>query len=351
MKNPIVWLTVNRNCNLDCTWCYQGQFLGSGEQMSLLMAQQLINLSMGVGARKIILLGGEPTIHPEILNIIEYCRSLETSLLTNGIAFANKNFCRRVEQAGLSIVSTSLKGASEKDYSASCGKGMFSKVMQGIENLEKSQMRHQVSITVSRPVIENWPEILRVIRECGAKDFTFSFERPVVVKEGVSMDDRMLPGNIIRFIEKEMYPSLKETGVGFDLNITFPQCHFSEGFVGMVHAEGHAVAGCQLLMKSGMIFDPSGQVLSCNHMVDHPIGRYGKDFKTVEEMLVWRNSPGIKRFYDVVSAPPGAQCRNCDKWSSCGAGCRIFWLYKGTETLIPVNSIKRYRRDSHEFHA
>ena len=315
--------------------------------MTLSLAQALIDLSVGIGAQKMILLGGEPTIHHDLEEIIRYGRNLDTTLLTNGIAFASRNFCHKMEDAGLNTVSTSLKGVSEEDYATNCGKPMFRKVMQGIQNLEESSMRHQVSITVSHSVVENWPAMLRVIRECGATDFTFSFERPVVCGTKVSFDERMMPDKVARFIEEEMYPSLVGTGVDFDLNLTFPQCHFSEGFVAKAHAEGHAVAGCQLLMKSGIIFDPNGRVLSCNHMSDHPIGEYGKDFRTVAELDAWRNAPDIKRFYEIASAPPGVQCKNCAEWRSCGAGCRIFWLYGSAQTLIPVDSIGRYRRDHH----
>ena len=339
MKKYVTWLTINRQCNLTCYWCYQKQLLSSRDRMSLDLAKRLIDLSIGIGSQKIILIGGEPTIHPDFLEIVRRCNAVEVTLLTNGIAFASRDFCQSVEDAGLKAVSTSLKGASEKDYVNGCGgKEVFKKVMQAIENIEKTGMRHQVSITVSRSVINNWDAIPRLMRECGATSFSFSFERPIMTGEDMSFDDSMLPGNIIPFIEKVMYPSLKETGKDFDLNVTFPQCHFSSGFLAKARDEGHAVAGCQLLMDSGVIFDPDGRVLMCNHITDHPLGEYGKDFRTIDEMVAWRNSPDIRKFYEVAGAPPGAQCEECSSWSGCGAGCRIFWIYKGADVLLPVNS-------------
>lgn len=349
MKRYTTWLTINRQCNLHCYWCYQGELLSSKDMMSLDLAKTLVNLSVGMGTKKFVLIGGEPTIHPDFLEIVRQCSAVDVGLLTNGISFANQGFCKRAEEAGLKSVSTSLKGASEEDYSNKCdGKHMFGKVMQAIGNLETSGMQHQVSVTVSRSVVDSWRAMLRLIRECGASSFTFSFERPVVTAKDVSFDDSMLPGEIVPFIEETMYPSLKETGVAFDLNVTFPQCHFSEGFLSKAHAEGHAVAGCQLLMGNGIVFDPGGRVLACNHMHDHPIGEYGKDFRTLEEMNAWRDSPNIRKFYELASAPPGARCGGCSDWGSCGAGCRIFWLYKGAKVLLPVKSIGNRKRCHHD---
>ena len=301
---------------------------------AIIASRDPLDISKGVDTCKIILLGGEPTTHPDLLEIIRYASPVETALLTNGIAFANKEYCRRIAESGLSIVSTSLKGTSEQEYAEHCGKSAYARVLSGIENLEASGMRHQVSITVCYSTIKNWAQMLQTIRNCGARDFTFSFERPVVSGDTISLDEHMLPSHAAHFIETEMYPSLCELGVKFDINLTFPHCHFSAGFVEKANAEGHAVAGCQLLTGNGIIFDPQGQVLACNHLTDHPLGKYGHDFSTASELLAWRNSPDMKRFYEFASAPPVGQCKGCAEWCSCGAGCRIFWLHKGADTLL-----------------
>ncbi len=344
MKSRVAWLTINRGCNIACTWCYQGKLLESKEEMPFGLATQLMDISSGVGVKRMVLLGGEPTIHPDFLKIVEYgSRRFDTNLLTNGITFANKDFCQKVEDAGLHTVSTSLKGISEEEYSRNCGKSSFGRVMKGIENLERSALKHHVSITVCRTTIENWGKIAGIMRECGARDFTFSFERPVIEGDSSRMDEEMLPSKVVNFIEDVMYPSLKETGLDFDINLTIPHCLFSPGFVDMVRDEGHALGGCQLVMENGIIYDPKGWIIPCNHMADHPIGKYGEDFADSEEMLQWLESFHVKRFFGIASSPPTVRCRDCPEWSSCGAGCRIFWIHKKPEVLIPVCSIGRVK--------
>jgi radical SAM protein with 4Fe4S-binding SPASM domain len=310
--------------------------LSSADTMPLQMAKEIIDIAGGLNTQKIILIGGEPTIHEHFFEIIGHNKEIEFTLVTNGIAFANKSFCQRAEESGLSRVSTSLKGASEEEYEKWSGKRMFGKVMQAIGNLENSGMQHQVSITVCRPLVEQWRPTVEVIKNCGANHFIFSFERPVIHQHGITFDDSFMPSDVARFIEDEMYPSLKENGISFDVNLTFPQCHFSEGFIDKMRADGHAVAGCQLLMNNGIIFDPNGRVIPCNHMIYHPLGEYRKDFFTSDELREWRESSQIQRFYDIACAPPILRCKECPKWTSCGAGCRIFWLYQGADKLLPT---------------
>lgn len=316
--------------------------------MPLELAIRLMDISKDVGVARLVFIGGEPTIHPDFLKIVEYGSKLfDTNLLTNGITFSNKAFCQQVEDAGLHVVSTSLKGMSEEEYSVSCGRSSFGRVMKGIENLERSRMKHQVSITVCRTTIEHWDETLEAMRNSGATDFTFSFERPVVEGNSSKMDSDMLPSKIVGFIEDVMYPSLKETGLDFDINLTIPHCLFSPGFIEKVRKDGHALGGCQLIMENGIIYDPKGRILPCNHMVDHSIGAYGEDFKDSDGMLKWYELPHVKRFFELASAPPRVQCRDCPEWGSCGAGCRIFWLHERPEVLIPVSSIGRIGRSSY----
>jgi len=339
MKRFTTWLTINRECNLACNWCYQGALLTSGQTMSFQLAKTLIDISLEVGARKVILLGGEPTMHPDFYRIVRHAASVEVAVLTNGIAFADQRVCAAAEEAGVTFVSTSLKGSSADEYVEGCGSDALTTVLAGIRHVEKSSMKHQISVTVCRPVVDNWSRMCELLDRVEASHVTFSFERPVVAGSNVTLDDSMLPGEIAPFIERVMYPSLLQAGRSFDLNVTFPQCHFTPGFLEKAQAEGHVVAGCQLLMDNGIVFDPSGRVLTCNHLVDHPLGEFGRDFTNAEEFLNWRESPEMREFYELAAAPPTRHCEACATWGTCGAGCRVFWMYKGARELLGRNRV------------
>jgi len=190
---------------------------------------------------------------------------------------------------------------------------------------------------MSNSIMANWEQMVDFIRKSEVDSFIFSFEKPTILSNQITFDERMLPKNISGFIQNVMYPSLRQAGVKFKIELMFQQCILNEGFVRELEDGGHAFGGCLLLKcDRRIVFDPGGFVLPCNHFTMHPLGKYGKDFKTPEEFITWKQSKEVQDFYRMTKAAPGERCAKCTKWSKCGAGCRLYWLYCGQDKLLPT---------------
>ena len=335
----MAWLTINRNCNLHCKWCYQNNTIKDTKTMPYSLAEKLIDLCSGLFAKNIILIGGEPTLHPRFFDIIKYIKNkgLKVSVVSNSIKFSNDKFVTKAMEAGIDSITTSIKGSSKEEYLKSTGSDVFNLLKQALVNLKKRKIVNQISITVSNPIIANWEQMVKFIKKCESDNFIFSFEKPTILSNNVIFDERMLPKHISKFIQNVMYPSLQETGVNFKIELMFQQCVLQDGFVDKLENESHAFGGC-LLMKCDkrIVFDPEGFVLPCNHFTKHPLGKYGKDFKNPEEFITWKQSDNIKNIYQITKSAPGEKCAKCDKWSKCGGGCRLYWLYCGQNKLLPI---------------
>jgi len=336
MKEFVAWLTINRNCNLHCMWCYQRKLANSTQKMDKQLAFQLIDLLAGLPVKFVVIMGGEPTLHPDFFDIVEYIKEkgLVANVVSNSIRFADDTFVSIAETAGLHGVTTSLKGSSEEEYLMSAGLCAFYSTRKAIENLEASRLKHRISVTVSGPIIANWQRMIGFVRSCKAKDFIFSFEKPTILGDDITFDDQMMPRRVADFIERVMYPSLSGSEFKFKIEFVYPHCVFSDGFVERLETEGCAFGGCVLLKQNGIVFDTEGQVLPCNHFVTQPLGKFGMDFNTPNEFLKWRKN-GMRQLFQIAGCAPDERCVTCDKWSRCGAGCRIFWLYRGANELLP----------------
>lgn len=332
-----VWLTTNSTCNLHCGWCYHREMAKSNKVMDFQLAQRLVDLCTGLSATRVTLIGGEPTLYPQYFDIAKYIKGkgLVTTVISNSVRFADNGFVEDSQDAGVMAVTTSVKGSSGEEYLKSTGLDVFDSVRTAIINLEKSGIAHHVSVTISASIIDNWSRMVGFIRECGAKNFYFSFEKPTIMSDGVIFDERMMPLNIAGFIQDVMYPSLVEAGINFKMELMFPQCILRDGFVEKLEKECHALGSCMLTNCDGVVFDLDGSVKPCNHFIGYFLGKYGEDFKTPEEFLNWRQSPEVSKFYRTTKLAPGERCAECDKWSKCGAGCRLYWLYRGPNELLP----------------
>jgi radical SAM protein with 4Fe4S-binding SPASM domain len=336
-ENPrLVWLTVNHYCNLKCKWCYQRE--ARKKTMTKELAKSLVDLSAEFRPRFIVFIGGEPTLWQHYFTLIKYIREkgVRITVVTNGLAFASHKFLEKSIRAGLTNATVSVKGSSKEEYEESTGHGRgYDAVCQAIRNLNKTSIKTLISITVSYSIMENWKKMMDFIRNCEINMFSFSFEKPVILsKNKVIFDDRMMPNRIASFVENEMYPSLISAGIDFKMEFIFPHCHYSEGFIGKVEKANHIFGGCLLLKTNGIVFDPDGFVLPCNHFAGYPLGKYGVDFKTPQELFDWKRDHKISQFYETTIKAPCRECAHCDRWIKCGSGCRLFWLYRGPKELI-----------------
>jgi MoaA/NifB/PqqE/SkfB family radical SAM enzyme len=100
-------LYVTDRCNLDCSYCTE--YDNSRPHPSLDNLKKWIRKIRELGTMRIALVGGEPLVHPDIVEIVRYCRELgfATSLTTNGFLLTRK-LLAQLEEAGLQVMQISV---------------------------------------------------------------------------------------------------------------------------------------------------------------------------------------------------------------------------------------------------
>ncbi|MFH1510431.1 MAG: radical SAM protein [Candidatus Woesearchaeota archaeon] len=137
--NKNLELELGTKCNSHCIYCEQGNnpinssygFLPFDE------AKRVIGQAGKNGAKRLLLQGGEPTLHPNIIEIIKFAKDLgfEVVLFTNGRLFAYPDFSRKILAAGLDRVTFSILGNTSQCHdSITQAKGSFDQALKGIRN-------------------------------------------------------------------------------------------------------------------------------------------------------------------------------------------------------------------------
>jgi hypothetical protein len=106
-------LDLLRGCNIACEGCYNtsARFIKPFDQI-----KRELDLMMSVRRLQTVsLTGGEPTLHPELPEIIQYAKSkeLRVALLTNGLLI-EADYLGRLRQAGLDIVLLHIQSGQER---------------------------------------------------------------------------------------------------------------------------------------------------------------------------------------------------------------------------------------------
>ena len=100
-------LYVTDRCNLDCSYCTE--YDNSQPHPSISDLKKWAYKIRELGTMRIALVGGEPLTHPDIVELVRYCRELgfATSLTTNGFLLTRKRL-QDLEDAGLQVMQISV---------------------------------------------------------------------------------------------------------------------------------------------------------------------------------------------------------------------------------------------------
>jgi len=156
-------MTVERNlelnlglaCNNRCIFCLDLTALPEARKwLPIERALDELHLARGEGATSVGLLGGEPTAHPRILDIVREARDAgygRIALQTNGLRLSDPDLCRSLVESGVNRISMSVHSFSAADEDYLTGRaGNFAKKRRAVENLvalrKEGFLEHNVSL-------------------------------------------------------------------------------------------------------------------------------------------------------------------------------------------------------------
>jgi radical SAM protein with 4Fe4S-binding SPASM domain len=88
----MAWLEITRRCNLRCPHCFVEGGTARGGELSTERILSLLDEWAEMGVFSVVITGGEPTIHPDFLTIVEHAHALgfTISIASNGMALTEK---------------------------------------------------------------------------------------------------------------------------------------------------------------------------------------------------------------------------------------------------------------------
>jgi MoaA/NifB/PqqE/SkfB family radical SAM enzyme len=169
------WVRLTYDCNNGCIFCLDSQ-AHDGEMRDREEIKQQILDGRRKGATRLILSGGEPTIHPQYVDFIKLGRLAgyrKIQTVTNGRLFAYKPFLTRCLDAGLSEITFSVHGPNARIHDALVAvKGAFDQEMEGLRNaLADGRPIVNIDVVINRGNVRQLPEMLELFYGMGVKEF------------------------------------------------------------------------------------------------------------------------------------------------------------------------------------
>jgi radical SAM protein with 4Fe4S-binding SPASM domain len=292
-------IEVNDTCTLACKMCYVRK---AGHVLPLSCIRGLLDQVAGLGVR-IELLGGEPLLREDIVEIIRYAKAEAVvpfvSLYTNGV-HATGTLARDLREAGLDAAIVSLISHRPDSHDAFTGRqGSWKRTTDGI----------------------------RRFREAGVRTYTFT---------ALHADNYADLEGICSFVKNDLraHPLFYQyvpQGKDDPLILDPADWYLARNWVLAAnpdHAQfmrryhlltGQACAGGSYVLTVKV----DGSVQPCPFVSDVPLG-------SIHEEGIWsiyRRRFRSARFREFRNVP--AECKGCSYSSVCGGGCRA-----GSRTLF-----------------
>lgn len=172
-----VWVRIAAACNEKCLFC-----LDADAQNGKLIDDAKIRQEMQKGYQpgmynRIIISGGEASIHPRFPEYIRYARELgydRIQTVTNGNRYADAIFLERVISAGLQEITFSIHGHIREIHDfLTATPGSFDRALRAIIMIRKyyPQIILNIDIVVNKVNVRYLPKIVELFRRLGIFEF------------------------------------------------------------------------------------------------------------------------------------------------------------------------------------
>ncbi|MBI5630751.1 MAG: radical SAM protein [Elusimicrobia bacterium] len=245
-------LKVGFRCNNFCKFCVQGdkrEILPAKTREELLAC---LEEGRRAQARGVVVTGGEPTLHPHILEIVRAARDqgYETiQIQSNGRTFCYEKFCVSLIEAGATEFSPSLHGSRPEIHDFLTGSpGSFLQTVAGIRNLKRLGQKVLANTVITKPNYRDLPDIARLLVSLGADQFQFAFIH--VSGRAAKNQDWLVPRKAV------VEPWVKR---GLDIGIQAGKVVMTEA-IPFCLMRGYEEHVAESVIPDTMIFDAAGVV-------------------------------------------------------------------------------------------
>lgn len=192
---------------------------------------------------RVVINGGEPTIHPEFFNMLgeAYKRECFLDLYTNGQKLSDPEFVNRLMEFTPILVRIPIFGATEEKHDFLTGKkGNFNKLMNTFRYLgkfdeSKEDVYIEVKLLLSKATIDENLAIIKLFEKQFPGLFYFSLN-PLISSEKVIQNKKLLVWPLEKLVDDSI-PLIEytlEKDIQLDINL-IPFCLVPEKYRHLIH--------------------------------------------------------------------------------------------------------------------
>lgn len=278
-----VFLHLLTACNLSCRHCYINPPQHGTCTLPFATVQRWLKLFARAGKEtNLVLLGGEPTMHPDLAQIIKVAKALRYAVTVDSNGYLFHDLLDRVTPQELDYLSFSLDGPDAAVNDPIRGEGVFDVCTTNLRRAVKLGFHTSLIYTVSGLNIEHLHRMPALVAELGVQHFFIQViglrGNPAETKPEGEVSWQVDPAHWL-----DIVPKVAAEAARHNIHVTYPKVYLDPG-------EPFQCAGT--VAENFFIF-PNGRVYQCPLCEDYPIHSY----EIVDDQLVHREGLNEDRFF------------------------------------------------------
>ncbi len=175
VKHKRHWVRVTRVCNQRCTFCLDSMNQ-DGTMIDTDSLKAYIALGRKMGRERLILSGGEASVHPDYIELIRFGREVGyewIQTVTNGMMFSYRKFAQKCADAGLNEATVSMHGHTAYLQDRLTGTpGAFVTGIKGMKNLiNTGKVVVNVDVVINKQNYKHLPDIIEYYYNMSIREF------------------------------------------------------------------------------------------------------------------------------------------------------------------------------------
>ena len=336
-KYPLnqIYFYLTEGCNLRCRHCWIApKYQSEPNQYPVLdldLFKSIIEQAKPLGLTGVKLTGGEPLLHPQFSEIVEFIQSEELRLTveTNGV-LCTPELAEKIAACKEPFVSVSLDGTEAETHEWVRGvEGCFDETIKGLKNLVSAGLRPQLIMTVMRHNKEQMGPVVRLAESLGAGSVKFNILQPTVRGERMHLAGEALDIDQLVDIGKWVETTLSATT---DLNIYYDHPIAFRPLGKMFGENGDGCSVCGILGILGVLANGSYALCGIGTTVSDLV--FGKAEKDLLEH-VWTNNPVLQEIREKLPHGLEGICSDCLMKGMCLGSCLAQNYYSSKNLWAP----------------
>ncbi len=300
-------LALTYQCNNNCFHCYNEPDRES-HSLSFQEWKAIIDRLWELGIPHIVFTGGEPTLFPELISLIEYAKGkgLVTGLNTNGRRLSYNGYAQSLGDAGLDHIQITIESSDPSIHDLIVQKqGAWQQTVAGITQALKTDLFVMTNTTLLRENVDTLPQTLALLSSLGVP--TIGLNALIFSGRGRSVAQLLSESELFPILEfaKQFVESSGQKLIWYTPT---HYCNFDPMDLSL------GIKGCTAALYN-MCVEPNGTVLPCQSYY-HSLGNILHD----QWETIWHHPLAESlRHRRLISN----QCEDCLLLAQCGGGCPL----------------------------